>query len=871
MESRNQFIYQVRDKIKSEHGKDKNASFIFGLSGKWGEGKTTFLKSLEKELEQTGFKIVWINPWKFGDDKISFLRNFLKEISIVSKRNFWNRYQDFINNRDDLRELYYDTSYKNVHWGLLIILLLWMITGTILYWFLLPQVEQISPGFSSDLKNRYALIAALFVSPLLIPLIGNILTTQRSSKSISTIDQFDRLLSKYLSNLDDKKIAVFVDDLDRVTQEVARTALDNMRIFFDKPEITFVVTGDHTVLERYIGTQTLPHGNDAEKLEEGRRYLKKVFNLYWRLPVPIDSEFDAFLKKLLADNKKELDEIFEKKADKETFLKYLKLYFDKNFRHAIRFFDTVLFTFKIIKNQHEVADEDKKKYFKQMLSKPLLVVRILMIQELCMPLFEAILEDTGTLRSLEDNVERKDSSRVDNILGKYTFTTNQSIFIKKFLYEEPRFFKNKVLEVYAFEPFLFLAADASFGDARGLSKEDFVSELKTGNPDQIANSIQNCGEEKIKEAADAVAELLKNTPDPVGKSGYIRTLCLALAKIPDHLSQSHFIGALQRQDYSQVFSGAQVSNRLEISQEFWRWLDTQGLDSIKLFVDKFPLVQTEDLDQLDLKSGFGHFGSRVLCRWLRDYYPSNKTVILDKMEIVFPELDKKVISEEFANLTDQLIQDLFGLADPQKERLYKLLMQFLPESKARLKENVLTQIKTKNEGMWQWSETKVNDDYKPWTREELERGITETIKGSTTGDELVSGIRYANGKVTKNADATWANIKKGQLDLTVGIVQQLANDLLTSFIPPKEVANALFTKTVNKIESGDDSTKIALLPSLQKRWLWENISKMPEYRRIKKLLGSQNQDVIREINLVLHSWGREEGTSTGESSTRSQS
>ena len=86
MESRNHFVNQVRDKVKSEHGKDKNASCIFGLSGKWGEGKTTFLKSLESGLEKDGFKVVWINPWKFGDDKISFLRNFLKEISVVSKR-----------------------------------------------------------------------------------------------------------------------------------------------------------------------------------------------------------------------------------------------------------------------------------------------------------------------------------------------------------------------------------------------------------------------------------------------------------------------------------------------------------------------------------------------------------------------------------------------------------------------------------------------------------------------------------------------------------------------------------------------------------------------------------------------------------------
>ena len=48
IKSREKFVDQVANTIRSNHGKN-NESFIFGISGKWGEGKTEFLNSLEKK------------------------------------------------------------------------------------------------------------------------------------------------------------------------------------------------------------------------------------------------------------------------------------------------------------------------------------------------------------------------------------------------------------------------------------------------------------------------------------------------------------------------------------------------------------------------------------------------------------------------------------------------------------------------------------------------------------------------------------------------------------------------------------------------------------------------------------------------------
>ena len=72
------FIVQVFNVINANHNKDPKESFIFGISGKWGEGKTRFLELLEIKLYDNGYLVVWINPWKFSSDKIAFLRYFLK-------------------------------------------------------------------------------------------------------------------------------------------------------------------------------------------------------------------------------------------------------------------------------------------------------------------------------------------------------------------------------------------------------------------------------------------------------------------------------------------------------------------------------------------------------------------------------------------------------------------------------------------------------------------------------------------------------------------------------------------------------------------------------------------------------------------------
>ena len=85
MNSREEFVRQVAKILTEAQSDSENKeSFIFGLSAKWGEGKTTFIEQLCKRLGSNWVRID-VNPWKFSDNKITFLQAFLVELISKSK------------------------------------------------------------------------------------------------------------------------------------------------------------------------------------------------------------------------------------------------------------------------------------------------------------------------------------------------------------------------------------------------------------------------------------------------------------------------------------------------------------------------------------------------------------------------------------------------------------------------------------------------------------------------------------------------------------------------------------------------------------------------------------------------------------------
>lgn len=870
IKSRGNFAKQIaRTIIANTSLVEREGSFILGISGKWGEGKTRLLKRIQKELK-SNYKFVWISPWEYGSDQTAFLRNFLKQLEKELKpKNRIEKIWCDIKYKNRLNRLYFDINQQKINWkyffGLIAFLFLLLGIYLFLYFpYFQPYVKYFIPE-SDDPTNKvsYLIVYLVLISPIVLPiLIGlfeKVSVTQRSSKSISTIDQFKDLLKEILDSSKDQKIIVCVDDLDRVTPQMSKTVLDYLRVFFDQPQLSFIVTGDHTVLERYLGLQTLPTGKPEEQLEEGKRYLKKMFDLYWRIPIPIAAELQTFLDRQISIRKTDLNAIFNEDQIK-IFRLYLDTYFERNFRHIIRFIDVVIFTFNLISAQKEDSEDTEKEYFEEMLQHPLLVVRVLMLQELASPLFEEIIKDNEILYNLEFAVDQNNTDLIKTIVDPLELTTLQQIFINKFIFDKPRFFEDANLRVSSLNAFLNLAADASFGDARGPSPEAFISKVEAGDINQVKSSLIASGPQKLSSGAEAFSGLISRTTENTQKNSYFTSLFAAVSDIPiDHKSHEIFMPVIKSIDISYL-SGMELADKTSVYRSYWHWLDLQEKANVSVqdYVSMFPFENLNDFTILD-DDHDGWFSAKVICSWLIKYYRDNNA---DRLEVVNSHLDRLVpddVKEDIEGLVGELVEEFISNTDENhRHRIYLILVDYTNSGIEKLKERVLSEVKNKNENVWVWVAVKENSEKILVERTDLEQKICDNLADPLDKDGMVELVKYGNGKLSILKDNFWEKLISAHLDSIVLAAPELAvAGLDASYSPDQIQAKKLFNAVVVKLLlSSEMSERIGLVNSLKQNWLWSNIETgFPEASKLVKLYREEADEGLRNTLLELfNSW-----------------
>src|SRR3989344_1556996 len=854
MESTQYFVKQVANNIKKNHAKDKDGSFIFGISGKWGAGKTRFLKELTKELEDkeddagNKFKVFVINPWKFAsdNDNISFLRNFLKTL--------FNGLENKHGVREDLRSLDFDTSETTINWGAFAMFVITLcVLGNFFHSLNLSSVQ-----FHTFLLNWQSIITLILV-PIFLTIIGNLFSVQKSNHSISTIDQFDVILNKIISTFleEKKKMVIFADDLDRVTPVVAHDVLDNLRTFFDKQNISFVVTGAHTVLERYLGNDLLPEGTLPEQDEECRMFLKKIFNVYWRLPLPLEKEVEKFISELFEENRSDLEKIFPDEDSRTTFASYLRKYFGKNFRQIIRFIDTTIFTFEVIYKKLEGAENEQKRYFQELADKPLLVVRILMIQELCAPLFDKILDEQKILRELEYAVEKKDTVKLNLIVDGYKtdLSPTQSGFIKTFLYQEPRFYKGSSWTVSDIRTFLFLAADSSFSDQRGMSAEDFTSTLATGDPAQIKEVLLNSGDENLEADVKVVIEKLPLVADIPTRASQLKAMTIALSELPIEYSV-HKIFANGLKSLEMSFLDSVPPQKIETVSSLWHWLDVVNDPAIhNEYESKFAFSNiATDLDAINLDKA-GLFTSGIVTNWLKSFYTSNPSDSLDRMISFFPTLKVEKGKENMEATQGTIVSDLVTQNDNLREKRFEIIKNFTTPGLKNLKEKVFEQINLLNSNLTQWAFSKAGLEG-VWEKTELEDQITKRLRESTDFSSLSQGINFVVSEKNIDFGKAWKEILS-HTKLISENISTFVSQQHQGFTPSDKQAGHLMDIFVQKIKTSSEEEQKILLPFVKKdQWLWANLNNYPLSTQLAGIGNTANDDLKKIFEETLTTWGQ---------------
>jgi len=228
--------------------------FVFALDGKWGTGKTTFVRMWKASLDKDEFKTIYFNAWEndFENEPLVALMGEIKNL---------------IGEKD---EAIFDDLLKK---------------GSVFTKKILPVVvkglikKQLGDEIAEIFSSGAEAASELFEEDINCYL-----------KKKDSLDEFKIELEKYISqNNNGKPVVIIIDELDRCRPDYAVEVLEKVKHFFSVKGIVFVLSIDKIQLGHSIKGY---YGNDNIDTNE---YLRRFIDLEYQLQEPNVEVFCKYL------------------------------------------------------------------------------------------------------------------------------------------------------------------------------------------------------------------------------------------------------------------------------------------------------------------------------------------------------------------------------------------------------------------------------------------------------------------------------------------------------------------------------------------------------------------------------------------------
>lgn len=298
---------------------DRNkAPFTIGLLGKWGTGKSSIKKLCKNNFlnNKNKYKIIDFNAWRYesSDVRLSLLKYIYLELKKDNnnKDNEANLNDELLTGREETKPktLTFTEIFQNwaTGFGGLILqsasfILLTLVTIIILS--ILPTIALLVGKFSSKgytilecLTTAISIFAnALFLKPSLAKFDFSFpLFSQKTSKMLPAfnfaIEQeriIRNVIENFIHNNKNKKIVIFIDDLDRLSANDMIACIDAIRVFLDmkmsdsniKSNVIFVLSCDENNISNALNTTKKDLSIDKE---QAKYYLDRIFQFRVEIP-----------------------------------------------------------------------------------------------------------------------------------------------------------------------------------------------------------------------------------------------------------------------------------------------------------------------------------------------------------------------------------------------------------------------------------------------------------------------------------------------------------------------------------------------------------------------------------------------------------
>ena len=218
---------------------DASSPLTIGIHGRWGSGKTSLMRMLEKRFEDDdNVKTIWFNAWRYSKEDIiwrAFIMKLLYKLSVFQKL-------------------------KEADW---------------------PKVfgELIKPFFSSN------------------PNLGDIKEAFSYGQRIDSMDEFEKGFKKIVQDVvKDGRLIIFIDDLDRCLPEKTIEILEVIKLFLDVPRCVFVLGVEREVIER--GIEVRYKSREQGIPISGKDYIEKIIQVPFTLPPIREDDMTRFIESL---------------------------------------------------------------------------------------------------------------------------------------------------------------------------------------------------------------------------------------------------------------------------------------------------------------------------------------------------------------------------------------------------------------------------------------------------------------------------------------------------------------------------------------------------------------------------------------------
>ena len=331
------------DRLGFEHYCDVLAAIVLqydtpltiGISGPWGSGKTSLMRLVEEKLQgertprHEKVLPIWFNAWTYDRQEVLWRALVLRVLSAFRPRNKKDKLktQDqltavevaLVHDLDDLEASLYRDVDREVLGGVK------LDAGKLIRGAskgLLDMTLTLVPGVGAPLAKLIEKAAENVTGEDLGSLLDAV---QRERHNIhrdrlQSLEQFQDKFTKLIEQQavrKNKRLVVFVDDLDRCLPENAIEVLEALKLFLDVPGCVFFLAADRDVIEKGIRVKyrsflVEPDTSDESPEEQARRipitgdnYLEKIVQVPFQL-LPLRTEhiegFVATCGKGIADD-----------------------------------------------------------------------------------------------------------------------------------------------------------------------------------------------------------------------------------------------------------------------------------------------------------------------------------------------------------------------------------------------------------------------------------------------------------------------------------------------------------------------------------------------------------------------------------------